>query len=87
VNYVPLADTIDVSLRGVLVLNLCHETFAQGVMAPTTRIRVRDRLRVLCKEVMERFCDVIRNPNELFVRGRRMHALCHEVINCSRSIT
>jgi hypothetical protein len=35
---------------------------------------------------MERFHDIIYHPNELIVRGRRMHALCREVIDCSRSI-
>ena len=50
-------------------------------MASPAGVRARERLWLLCQEVMERFHDVFDHPHEFIVRGRWDHALCHKVAN------
>jgi hypothetical protein len=49
------------------------------MMAPPTRVRVRDLLRISREEVIEEFHYIIRHPDKLIIHRMRMHALRCEV--------
>jgi hypothetical protein len=48
-------------------------------MAPPARVRVRDLLKISCKEIVEGLHDIIYHAHELAIRGGRAGALRNEV--------
>jgi hypothetical protein len=63
-----------------------NEAFMRGVMAPPTRVKVKDHLRISYEEVMERFHDVIRHAHELVIHGKRVLASCYEAVDGPHSV-
>ena len=55
-------------------------------MASPAGVRAKERLWLLCQEVVEGFRDMFDHPHEFVVCGRWNHTLSHKVANGRRSV-